>query len=92
VAYVDEAFISEVADLLADGPPPAVLDPSSIEVTEIAVDRVEHPPAVVVRYVVDDEDGVFRFDLDDAVYSFTDAAEAALLVWVELSESLQPDA
>jgi hypothetical protein len=89
VAYVDEAFLGEVADLLADGPPPALMDPSRTEVEEVSIDRVGHPPAVVVRYVHDGEAGDFRFELDDSAWSFDDAEEAAQLVWGELADSLE---
>ena len=42
----------------------------------------------VVRYLHEEAEGVFRFELDDTVWSFGDAEEAAHLVWIDLSETL----
>ena len=86
---MDETFVGEVAECLADGPPPALLDPEKAEVLDFGIDRVEHPPTVVVRYLHGEEEGVFRFELDDSVWSFGDAEEAAQMVWVDLVESLE---
>ena len=88
VAQVDDAFIARVAQRLSPGPPLALLDPAKAQVLDFRTDQVQDLPTVFVRYVRDGKEAVFLFALDDSVWSFCDADEAAQLVWIDLAESL----